>query len=154
MMNRREFLGTPLALVALAQEPSATFPSRPRERLAVSTYPFRSIIGSGGSKMSLAQFAQSIPERFNVHGIEPWSRHFESTEPGYVRDLSSSFKKAGLRVVNIPCDVHVQLCSGIEGRTAGLDCITSGSKWRSCLVRRAFASTCRKAKSAMTSVVL
>lgn len=120
-MNRREFLGTSLALAAWVHEPSATFPAKPRDRLAVSTYPFRSVIGSGGSKMSLAQFAQAIPERFNVHGIEPWSRHFESTEPGYVRELSNSFKKTGLRVVNIPCDVHVQLCSGAEGRAAGLD---------------------------------
>lgn len=71
--------------------------------------------------MSLAQFAETIPERFNVHGVEPWSRHFESTEPGYVRGLSNAFKKAGLRVVNIPCDVPVQLCSGSEGRAAGLD---------------------------------
>jgi sugar phosphate isomerase/epimerase len=121
MMNRREFLGTSLALAAAAQEPSTAFPTKPRQRLAVSTYPFRSLIGSGASKMSLAQFAQTIPDRFNVHGIEPWSHHFESTEPGYVRQLSASFKKAGVRVVNIPCDVRVQLCSGAEGRTAGLD---------------------------------
>lgn len=121
MMNRREFLAATVALAASAKEPSANFPTKPRERLAVSTYPFRSVIGSGGSKMSLAQFAQTVPERFNVHGIEPWSHHFESTEPGYVRDLRNAFKKAGLRVVNIPCDVHVQLCSGAEGRAAGLD---------------------------------
>jgi hypothetical protein len=77
--------------------------------------------GSGGSKMSLVQFAQTIPEKFNVHGIEPWSHHFESTESNYIRGLNASFKAAGLRVVDIPCDVRVQLCSGTEERTAGLN---------------------------------
>lgn len=118
MLGRREFLAVPFFLAASVQ-PESHFPSDPRERLAVSTYPFRSLIksrnaeigGGANSSMTLAQFAQTLTARLNVHGIEPWSRHFESIEPDYVRDLSRAFKTAGLRVVNIPVDAAVKLCS-------------------------------------------
>jgi len=71
--------------------------------------------------MSLAQFAASIREQFDVPGIEPWSHHFESVEPGYLRQLASAFQKAGVRVVNIPCDVGVRLCGTSDELAAGLD---------------------------------
>ncbi len=144
MINRREFLGASIAGAALAStvplrgaEPSATFPAEPRKRLAVSTYPFRSVVkspanpNSSGKKapqsepdkplMSLAEFGQTFAARFQVSGIEPWSRHFESIEPDYVRGLRHAFDQAGLRVVNIPCDVRAQLCGSTpENRAAGI----------------------------------
>lgn len=136
-LDRREFLGVCLAFAVAAQaaEPPANFPTEPRERLSVSTYPFRSVIvspqssnknagdsaGSSKPRMSLADFAATIREQFNVPGIEPWSHHFESVEPEYVRALSASFQKAGLRVVNIPCDVSVQLCGTPDQLAEGLD---------------------------------
>lgn len=128
---RREFLQTSLAFAASLRlaEPHADFPTQPLERLAVSSYPFRSLIttphhlGSDSSKsgMTLEQFAETIPRTLNVSGIEPWSPHFQSTEPDYVRSLSSSFRKAGLRVVNIPVDQQVHLCSNkVSEREAGM----------------------------------
>ena len=94
-----------------------TFPATARERLAVSTYPFRSAIGSG---MALPQFAQTVRPKLHVSGIEPWSRHFESTDAEYVHALNASFRKAGLHVVNIPVDVEVSLCGSVEERKQGL----------------------------------
>ncbi|MGH9585068.1 MAG: hypothetical protein ACRD4O_19280, partial [Bryobacteraceae bacterium] len=104
-MNRRQFLTSAAAFAAAsaslqAAEPSVSFPTEPRKRLSVSTYPFRSFVRPGG--MTLQQFAASIPDKFQVHGIEPWSRHFTSTEPVYVRQLSDAFDRAGVHVVNIP----------------------------------------------------
>jgi len=112
LWNRRQFLA------AAALLPAVKFPSDPRRRLAVSTYPFRDVILSphkpGAGKLTLAQFAATVREKFNVRGIEPWSRHFESLETPYLRELAASFKKAGLKVVNIPCDVSVKLCGTSE----------------------------------------
>jgi sugar phosphate isomerase/epimerase len=108
-MNRRAFLFTAAAALASAQSPSAQFPTEPRKRLSVSTYPFRSYIGHGG--MTLQSFAASIPDTFHVPGIEPWSYHFESVEPDYVRGLQASFERAGVHVVNIPVDAAVHPCS-------------------------------------------
>lgn len=123
-MNRRSFLLSSLALpVALRaqQKPDVKFPTAPRERLAVSTYPFRSLIKSHGrhesesanATLTLQEFAATIPSRFEVRGIEPWSPHFESTDPDYVRQLSASFKKSGVHVVDIPVDAAVHPCSAV-----------------------------------------
>ena len=120
LLDRRNFLASSLAFAASLKsaEPSANFPTDARHRLSVSTYPFRSVIGPG--KMTLAQFAAKIVETFGVYGIEPWSRHFESVEPAYLAGLNSAFQKAGVRVVNLPCDVRVTLCGSSQDREASL----------------------------------
>lgn len=129
-IGRRGFLAGSLAFAKLVRgalpsvaNPPANFPTEPRQRLSVSTYPFRSLIKtrrrhseSTNPKFTLAEFAASIPGRFQVSGIEPWSPHFESTDPGYVAALSESFKKAGVHVVDIPVDADVEPCSPDAGR--------------------------------------
>jgi sugar phosphate isomerase/epimerase len=134
-MLRRNFLAASLlagAYPALraADHPTVAFPSDPRQRLAVSTYPFRSLIkgvardadGMNKSGISLEEFAQTVSERLNVHGLEPWSKHFESTDSSYVQGLAAAFSRAGLRVVNISVDLPVHLCgSDARQMTDGLD---------------------------------
>ncbi len=130
-MGRREFVGLSLAMAAAlgAEEPNHTFPTEARKRLAVSTYPFRKLIASphmrhdqgGKALISLQDFAATIPDKFNVHGIEPWSPHFQSNNPDYVHTLKESFDKSGLHVVNIPVDSgRPNLCGTAEQREAGL----------------------------------
>jgi sugar phosphate isomerase/epimerase len=89
----------------------------------VATYPFRDVIASPrkpGGKLTLQRFAASLVEKFDVYGIEPWSSHFESIDPAYLADLAAAFKRAGLRVVNIPCDVSVKLCGTAEQHETAL----------------------------------
>ncbi|HEY7303374.1 MAG TPA: sugar phosphate isomerase/epimerase family protein [Bryobacteraceae bacterium] len=130
-MGRREFVGLSLAMAAAlrADEPKINFPTAARKRLAVSTYPFRSVIvslhrregASGKAHMSLQDFAATIPTKFGVHGIEPWSPHFVSNDSEYVHSLKESFDKSGLHVVNIPVDSgRPKLCGTAEEREAGL----------------------------------
>jgi sugar phosphate isomerase/epimerase len=132
LLHRRGFLASSLVLTASlkAAEPKAEFPRDPRHRLSVSTYPFRSVIGKSG--MSLAQFAGKIVDTFHVYGVEPWSRHFESIEPGYLDGLKSAFDRASVRVVNIPCDVRVNLCGSMQDRDASL---TTWRHWVDAAVR-------------------
>lgn len=131
-LDRRRFLiGSAGFGAALhAQQPQATFPAESRQRLSVSTYPFRSLIKSAhrrtpenaNATLTLQEFAASIPSRFEVTGIEPWSPHFESTEPDYIRALDEAFKKAGVHVVDIPVDAAVQPCSpDIERRKTSME---------------------------------
>ncbi len=119
-LNRRRFLATSAAAIM----PVMKFPSDPRHRLAVATYPFRDVIVSahktGAGKLTLDQFAATLREKFGVYGIEPWAPHFESVEPAYIAHLSAAFKKAGLKVVNIPCDIRVNLCGTPDQRTEAL----------------------------------
>jgi sugar phosphate isomerase/epimerase len=130
ILGRREFVGMSLALVSSlkAAQPEANFPTEPRERLAVSTYPFRSLIDSPHRRdrdprkpgITLERFGETLASKLQVSGIEPWSPHFKSVEPDYLRELNTAFQKAGLRVVNIPVDAPVHLCSTDAGeREAG-----------------------------------
>ena len=129
-LRRREFLAVSLGMAAAlgAKEPDIRFPTEPRKRLSVSTYPFRHEITTvhaeegeaGTSGITIEQFAQTIPAKFNVHGIEPWGRHFKSTDPEYVHGLRSAFQAAGLHVVNIPVDIREHLCGSDAERNESL----------------------------------
>jgi sugar phosphate isomerase/epimerase len=117
------------ASAALAIEPPrASFPVEPRARIGVATYPFREMIIAPGNEdrnpkkagMDLAAFARFVPKEFKVHGIEPLSAHFASTEYSEVRKLRAAFDAAGVHTVNIPVDEKVELCSDDEAtRNAG-----------------------------------
>ncbi len=101
------------------KSPHANFPTNPRARIAVATYPFRSILNSPTNRdrdtskpgMDLAAFARFVRTEFHVPGIEPLSLHFPSTEPGEILKLRAAFDAAGVHTVNIPVDDSVELCS-------------------------------------------
>ncbi len=108
--------------------PHANFPTDPRARIAVATYPFRSVLLSPTNHdrdtskpgMDLATFARFIRTKFQVHGIEPLSLHFPSTEPAEILKLRAAFDAAGVHTVNIPVDDPVELCStNLAQRQAG-----------------------------------
>jgi sugar phosphate isomerase/epimerase len=132
-ITRRQFGAGALLLAAeaalgAAKTPPANFPSDPRDRIAVATYPFRkSIVApNNGDRdaskpgMDLAAFARYIKAEFHVSGIEPLDSHFPSKDHGEIVKLRAAFDAAGVRVVNIPVDEPVELCSDDEAkRNAG-----------------------------------
>ncbi len=79
--------------------PHAVFPTNPRERLAVASWPFRKAIKS---TVPLLDFPQMVVDRFRVHAIEPLDEHFLSTDAAYLDKFRAALEKAGSRVVNIP----------------------------------------------------
>jgi sugar phosphate isomerase/epimerase len=130
LLNRRTFLGTASTLTAgglvagtsLAfltratpqSKPHIDFPTAPRERIAVASYPFRMFIDAPGNRsrdaklkgFPLTQFPAEVVEKFGVHGIEPLAQHFESTEPAYLEKFRGAVEKARVRIVNIPTHVR------------------------------------------------
>jgi sugar phosphate isomerase/epimerase len=85
------------------------FPSEPRERIAVASYPFRNFIsGPGdaapGQKIDLKDFAAHCREKLGISKIEPWNRHFSSTDAKYLDNFRASVEKASGAVVNIAVD--------------------------------------------------
>lgn len=141
-MNRRQFLGTalaagsagPAALFA-ASEPHIHFPTDSRARLGVSSYPFRAFIDSPHNHdrdkskpgMTLLQFPAMVRERFNVPNIEPLDEHFVSLEPAYLHELREAVEKAGMHVIDIPCDPHASFYDpDAAGRRKSID---NAKKW-------------------------
>src|SRR2546430_10426246 len=109
--TRRQFLGQSAVAVsgalflpalsrgALSSQPSIKFPSAPRDRVAVASYPFREFIAgsehkSGNPTIELKDFAAHVIEKFNVHRIEPWSAHFPSTDEKYLAQFRAADRKS------------------------------------------------------------
>jgi sugar phosphate isomerase/epimerase len=99
--------------------PSVQFPSAPRDRVAVATYPFREFIvgwkgwdGKSPSSVPAAQqielkdFAAHVVAKFNVHKVELWSPVFPSTEAKYLEELRAAVARAGSAVVDIAVDAR------------------------------------------------
>lgn len=91
--------------------PRLRFPSQPRERIAIASYPFRDVIagpddpgGASGSKMDLKDFAAHVVSKFGVNKIEPWSRHFRSVDASYLAEFRASVERARASIANIAVD--------------------------------------------------
>ena len=122
MSTRREFLKTSLVAVgsALASPylfasgpvPHIAFPTAPRERIAIASYPFRDFIAvppgeqakGNQPRMDLKEFPAHVVSKFNVNKVELWTGHFPSTEGAYLSDMRDALKRAKAMVVDIAVD--------------------------------------------------
>src|SRR2546425_3233311 len=84
-------VGNP-TLFARPSGPHLDFPTEPRDRLAVASYPFRAFIERPGARsrdpeqpgMDLEEVAGMVAKRFTARNIEPLSAHLRSLEMEYV----------------------------------------------------------------------
>jgi sugar phosphate isomerase/epimerase len=97
------------AITLQAAEPHLDFPTNPRDRLAVTSWPFRAYMEAPGNHdrdrskpgMDAKDFAAMAVERFGIHNINPLSAHFSSTEPAYLEQLRNAVAKAGSHIVDL-----------------------------------------------------
>ena len=95
-----------------AREPHISFPTSPRDRISVASYPFRAYMEAPGNRgrdpklpgMDLKDFPAEVTNKFNVHNIEPHSRHFRSLESEYLAEFRKALQTAKAQVVNIAVD--------------------------------------------------
>jgi sugar phosphate isomerase/epimerase len=122
--TRRDFVAKSAAAAATAtlwpawknasasSAPNLQFPSAPRERIAIASYPFRDSIAGAHEKpspstipkMDLKNFVAFVKSKFNISKIEPWSEHFRSLDAKYLSELRSVVEKSGGAIVNIAVD--------------------------------------------------
>jgi sugar phosphate isomerase/epimerase len=89
--------------------PHILFPAHPRERISIASYPFRAYIVSPDNRdrdttlpgMNLLEFPAHVAAKFNIHNIEPHSRHFTSLQPDYLDSFQQVLQKTRVRAVNI-----------------------------------------------------
>jgi sugar phosphate isomerase/epimerase len=124
--------------LADAPEPHIAFPTAPRDRIAVSSYPFRAYINSPSGrnrgtsapnvqKMDLTEFPAEVAKKFNVSHIEPNSRHFMSTDAAYLDRFNDALAKAGVKVANIAVDGRGSFYDPDPAIRAGA--ITNAKNW-------------------------
>jgi sugar phosphate isomerase/epimerase len=130
-VSRREAI---FQLLAVALVPKLTFPRQPRERLAVTSFPFRSYINCPGNKafdkgdqgFDLKEFASVMVKRFGVHNINPLAAHFSSTDPAYLDSFRKAVEKAGSHVVDLGLSGAMVYDPDAAKRQVGVD---NGRKW-------------------------
>jgi sugar phosphate isomerase/epimerase len=122
--SRRDFLKQAAAALASAccisveamaqaksqdRHPDLTFPTRPRDRLAVTSWPFRAYIESPGNRgqklsvpsMDMKEFPAMVVERFGVYNVNPLLSHFSSTDSAYLDSFREAVAKAHSHVVDL-----------------------------------------------------
>jgi sugar phosphate isomerase/epimerase len=100
------------SLFAQSPEPHMKLPVVPRERIAVTTWPFRMYFEGPTSRwrdsklpaMALTDFPVMVVKKFGVHNVELLADHFPSTEKAYLQQLRAAVEKAGSHIINIPVD--------------------------------------------------
>jgi sugar phosphate isomerase/epimerase len=115
--------------------PHISFPTAPRDRVAIASYPFRAYIDSPGNRdrnpslpgMDLLQFPAEVAKKFGVRNIEPYSRHFSSLDSAYLAKFREALDKANAKAVNIA--VSVQESFYDEDPAPRSKAIASARKW-------------------------
>lgn len=109
-LSRRELLVIlpTFALASSSPHPHIDFPVAPRDRLSVTSYPFRDYINSPsnpkkapGQGMDLRDFPSFVAEKFGVHNINPLGSHFAATDDGYLAAFRQSVEDAGSHIVDL-----------------------------------------------------
>jgi sugar phosphate isomerase/epimerase len=103
------FLPALRPLFAATSLPNIVFPTEPRERISIASYPFRDFVSGrkdveGGGKMEIKDFAAHTAAKFNIKKIEPWSEHFRSLDARYLGQIRAGVKAAGGAIANIAVD--------------------------------------------------
>jgi sugar phosphate isomerase/epimerase len=134
-LSRRDVLRQLLAVaIAPSVTPRLSFPRQPRERLAVTSWPFRHYINCPGNKafdrgplgFDLKEFPSVVVQRFGVHNINPLAAHFSSTDPSYLEAFRKAVEKAGSHVVDLGLSGAMVYDPDAAKRQAGVD---YGRRW-------------------------
>ena len=107
-------LGAPVAgflaeSQSLKQPPELPFPTAPRDRLAVTSWPFRAMMNSPMNHnrnrsvpgMDMKEFPAFVVEKFGVYNINPLSNHFSSLDAAYLEAFRAAVQRARSHVVDL-----------------------------------------------------
>jgi sugar phosphate isomerase/epimerase len=140
-LTRRDLMtGSALALTCAgvsrgAGSPSFPLPTRAKDRIAVASYSFRSLIDTPknrttrlpGDLIPLKDFAARMAQKYDVHGVELLGQHFPSRESSYLEELRAAVQAAGSRIINIPASVGASVYDVDANRRA--IAVGNAKKW-------------------------
>lgn len=94
---------------AFARQPHVQFPTRPADRLALTSWAFRAYMESPNNHdrdpskpgMDIVGFAKMAIRKFKIHNINPLIDHFESTTPRHLEAVRKKVHKVGSRFVDL-----------------------------------------------------
>ncbi|MGL4629899.1 MAG: sugar phosphate isomerase/epimerase family protein [Leadbetterella sp.] len=130
-MIRRDFIRDLSLVILLSSFKSPK--NNPMDRIAMSTVNFRNRFKQTNKavlpekELTLLQISEYFKTRFKLKNLEFWSRHFENTDPEYLKELKKTIKKSGSRLVNIQMDEKYQI--GAKDDKMRKDSLELALKW-------------------------
>jgi sugar phosphate isomerase/epimerase len=151
--SRREFLKQATAVTGafclsaegLAQSnslrpaPHLNFPTHPRERLAVTSYPFRAYFQDAAHRnhnpaalspsvtsIDIKEFPAMVAEKFGVYNINPLLAHLHSTDPAYLASFREAVVKARSHIVDLGLPGR---CFATADTTVAEAAVKDGCEW-------------------------
>jgi sugar phosphate isomerase/epimerase len=93
-------------------EPHLRFPTRPEDRLALTSWAFRAYMDSPTNSsrdkskpgLDIVGFAKMAIERFHIHNINPLLDHFRSQDPRHIDQVREGVEKLGSKFVDLGLD--------------------------------------------------
>jgi sugar phosphate isomerase/epimerase len=91
------------------RHPHLEFPTHPRDRLAVTSWPFRAYMATAANRdrkpsvpsMDIKEFPAMVVERFAVYNVNPLLSHFPSTDPAYLESFREAVAMARSHIVDL-----------------------------------------------------
>ena len=123
-MQRRDFLvrGGGLTL-AMSVSSSRAHAKASIDRVGLGTVSLRDRFeqtkapgASLANPLTLLEVPSYYRERFKVRQLEFWSKHFESLEPSYLKELRRCIKVAGAELINVQVDAEYDLANADEAK--------------------------------------
>jgi sugar phosphate isomerase/epimerase len=116
------------------RHPELEFPTHPRDRLAVTSWPFRAYIESPANQgrkpsaagMDIKAFPAMVVERFAVYNVNPLLNHFRSTDPAYLESFREAVAKARSHVVDLGVPGR---CFATTDTSTAEAAVQDGCKW-------------------------
>jgi sugar phosphate isomerase/epimerase len=147
--SRRDFVKALTAVVAAngflkanaasEKEPTFDFPTAPRDRLAVTSYPFRELIdypsnhsAGGQRRFEILDFPALMVEKFEIHNVNPLIEHFRSKDPSYLNRFRDALTKAHSHIVDLGLPGREFYSPEKEHREMA---VTDGRRWIDMAVR-------------------
>lgn len=132
-MNRRNFVKkssfSGAALVASPYFFTGMANTNKMDRIGLTTVIFRNRFKETCPKnvgitneLTLSSVPEFFVDRFNVHNVEVWAKHFESTEKSYLSDFKKALKKNKCKLIDIQAEGKFDISdTNEENRQKGVD---------------------------------
>jgi sugar phosphate isomerase/epimerase len=90
-------------------QPHSSFPTKARDRLSLTSWPFRAYIDAPGNSerkndkpgMDIRGFVSMAAEKFGIHNVNPLASHFRSHNSEFVTEFRVALEKSRSRVVDL-----------------------------------------------------
>ena len=120
-MNRKEFIrstsvfaGTCLFSPQIFAKPPMV---DPMSRIGMTTVVFRDRFeAESPNPLKLEEVPMYYKDRFGISNIELWTKHFESTEKSYLKEIKKSLQKNQCKLINIQVDTKNDLSDSDQSK--------------------------------------